>query len=217
MYRIINNSPVLEDNIYCYKGVCNHYITRELPIDTEYILQYKFTLIFDVAQKFYNNYQITDNSCIYRTTIKKGSKALFIDPISFIPQEMEILIPNNSLVIKNNKEIEDYYNNIKYSICSAPNKFKSIDIIIYNNLPPYLLPDLPQITTDISNFSNFSIVTANINGLLSCNSDDKIHKLIKYKPNIVCIQESHKKFQLFMKENGYNLSITNIKFNESNQ
>ena len=187
--RIINNSPVLEDNIYCYKGAGNHYITQELPIDTEDILQYKFneqtsfTLIFDVAQKFYNNYQITDNS----------------------------------LVIKNNKEIEDCYNNIKYSICSAPNKFKSIDIIIYNNLPPYLLPYLQQITTDISNFSNFSIVTANINGLLSCNSDDKIHKLIKYKPNIVCIQESHKKFQLFMKENGYNLSITNIKFNESNQ
>ena len=231
--RIINNSPALEYNIYCYRGASKHYIYNDTSVEidenNEDIYKFKeqtsFTLDFFIAYRFYNSLNIdssTSNpSCIYRTTILKGSKALFINKYSAVNNEMEILIPTNTYVIKNTKRIETSYNNItnKYDICSNSSiKFNSLDIIIYNNNPRDDNVDDIQLEIDPIIDDNFSIVTANIFNLGLCSNTDKIeklvNKLIKYKPTIVCIQESNDNIQHYMDKNGYTLTATN--YNGSN-
>jgi hypothetical protein len=231
--RIINNSPELEYNIYCYRGASKHYIYNDSSFEideNEDIYKFKeqtsFTLDFFIAYKFYNSLSIdlsssSNPSCIYRTTILKGSKALFISKCSAVNNEMEILIPTNTYVIKNTKRIETSYNNItnKYDICSNSSiKFNSLDIIIYNNNPRDDNIDDIQLEIDPIIDDNFSIVTANIFNLGLCSNPDKIeklvNKLIKYEPTIVCIQESNDNIQHYMDKNGYTLTATN--YNGSN-
>jgi hypothetical protein len=230
--RIINNSPELEYNIYCYRGASKHYIYNDSSFEideNEDIYKFKeqtsFTLDFFIAYRFYNSLNIdssTSNpSCIYRTTILKGSKALFISECSAVNNEMEILIPTNTYVIKNTKKIETSYNNItnKYDICSNSSiKFNSLDIIIYNNNPRDDNVDDIQLEIDPIIDDNFSIVTANIFNLGLCSNPDKIeklvNKLIKYEPTIVCIQESNDMIESYMIDKEYTLKATN--YNDKN-
>jgi hypothetical protein len=138
--EIINKSPKLKTNIYCYRGASNHYINANNSssllitenIGYKFIDQTSFTLIFDRAKYFYSQGITTSNRCIYRTTIMEGSSALFIAPLSAKSNELEILLPSNSYVLRTDKDIEDSYNNSKniYDICSNKNKFKSLDIIV---------------------------------------------------------------------------------------
>ena len=222
--RIINNSPPLENNIYCYRGASKHYINDNISESITSDMVYKFneqtsfTLIFDVAYKFYMQ-GMGDNSerCIYRTTLMKGSKALFIAPLSTISNEIEILIPSNSVALTNSKKIEDNYNNAKnkFDICSSKQIFKSLDLIIttteYTSISSSHVLDTIEI-----NDENFSIVTANINELSTnniVNSKTKINelikKIIKNRPKLVCIQESNDVFKNHMSNNKYKLIASN--------
>lgn len=185
--RIINNSPELKHNIYCYRGSSTNYINNdtieEFEMDNE-IIQYKFneqtsfTLDFNIAYSLFYGHQ--KSSCIYRTTIKKGSRALFISPLAAIKDELEVIIPSNSYAIKNNKPIERCYNNIsnKYSICCGKLEFNSLDIVIFNK--QVIIHDKSPIlpTTIEINDNKFSFVTANINNLTFINDTNKINKLI---------------------------------------
>ena len=214
--RIILNSKELDDNIYCYRGVSNHYIN---VAGYTFCHQTSFTFSYDIAYKFHNN-DLNENKCIYRTTILKGSKALFLAPISANKEELEILIPSNStgtfiFNIDENGNINkaiDSYNNYKnkYSICSNnKNVFKSIDLII---LTPTTYTDKFEINNDmtlddtITDKDTLSIVTVNIN---EKNNIDIIDKIIKNEPKIICIQESNQDLNINMDLNDYELIISN--------
>jgi hypothetical protein len=202
--NIINNSPELEDDIYCYRGVSKHYIDSKKGYKLNE--HTSFSLSFFSAYDFYKSTKPDSNPCMYRTTILKGSKALFVQSLTNL-DEMEIIVPANSIILSNDKEIEDYYNNInnRYDICSSNSiKFKSLDLIIKND----------GIVSIINN-KRISIVTANIHKLSDCNSNnDKIKKLIdkliSNNPDIICIQESKKDiFNKHMISKGYILIASN--------
>jgi hypothetical protein len=214
--KIIYASPPLKHDIYCYRGVQNHYIDTAGYIFNE---PTSFTFAYYIASRFSSNAANRDTGCIYRTTITKNSKALFIAPISSMPDEVEILIPSRACLIFNYDQITgqvhkpvDSVNNFnnKYALCSNTN-FKSLDIIISTSSDiSYHFKNPPQVPhTEINIYSDFSIVTANIFELKKCNNDIKKQQLIirltKNNPLIICLQESTYDFKLLMEHNKYEL------------
>ena len=144
---IIRNAPELRNNIYCYRGSLIHYIdnTGARPITDSNMILFKsdrinsFTFNFDIAKDFammnpYINPATPDTAVIYRTTILKGCRVLFLTPLSFFPNEIEILVPANSNFLYNQNNLPKLsYNNInkKYGICSKDeNKYRSMDVCI---------------------------------------------------------------------------------------
>lgn len=222
--RIINNSPELKHDIYCYRGTSDYInINNGYDISSSLInpnSQYKFndqtsfSLSFTVA-KYFTDILPEDKRCIYRTTIMKGSKALYIAPLAKFENELEILMPSNSVALTNDKNIEYNYNNAKnkYDICSI-NKFRSIDIITKNidleELREVIEPR-EEVVTITDNHDKFSIVTANIDALTESSDkiDNLISKLIQNNPKIVCIQESNTDINSIMKKSGYSLIANN--------
>ena len=144
---IIRAAPELKYDIYCYRGSLIHYIdsSGSAPITDSDMILFKtdricsFTFNFDVAKNFANmnpciNDSTPDTAVIYRTTILKGCKVLFLTPLSYFTNEIEILLPGNCVYLYNQNNLPQIsYNNInkKYGICSKDqNKYRSMDVCI---------------------------------------------------------------------------------------
>ena len=117
----------LEDNIYCYKCVTNR---NKFKKNINYITY--FNILFNDAYQEYTSAPAdSSDKYIYRITIMKGSKVLFY--------EKYIIISSNSYVFFNDNDGDKYIdksNNISlsYDIYSNQEKFRSIDVIIRNNI-----------------------------------------------------------------------------------
>jgi hypothetical protein len=116
----------LEDNIYCYKCVTN---ANKLKDHINHITY--FNIFFADAYEYYINNPDSSDKYIYRITIMKGSKVLFYDKY--------IIISSNSYVFFNDNDENKFIiqsNNINLPYDIYPNKstFKSIDVIIRNNI-----------------------------------------------------------------------------------
>ena len=93
------------------------------------------TFNFDVSKSFYNKYK-GDKSAIYKTSIKKGCRALLIAPLSMFFHEFEILTPQYTTIAYIPESVDERIseittNNIKkqYGIC-IKQEFKAYSHII---------------------------------------------------------------------------------------
>jgi hypothetical protein len=159
---IILEAPIVKETIHGFRGVSTHYV-RESEVDAKrnkYISIIKKTLTesadstslnsleyftsnktssmtfnFDVSNSFYNKYR-GDKSAIYKTSIKKGCRALLIAPLSMFFHEFEILTPQYTTIAYIPESVDKTIseittNNIKkqYGICTKQ-EFKTYSHII---------------------------------------------------------------------------------------
>jgi len=121
------NSISLEDNIYCYKCFTN---ANKLKDHINHITY--FNIFFaDAYQEYTRTPDDSSDKYIYRITIMKGSKVLFYDKY--------IIISSNSYVFFNDNDGDKFINqsnniNLPYDIYPNKSTFKSIDVIIRNNI-----------------------------------------------------------------------------------
>jgi len=152
--NIIAKAPKTTDYIYCYRGVNRHYILDgEQSIihlgDGKRVCSYinkrfsSFTLDFKIAHKYHKD-PPTGTNCIYKILVSPNCKILFLPPLSLYPDEIEFLVPPDSIYLYNldssNNELTPYTatNNLynKYGICSFKNngyiynEFKSFDVVL---------------------------------------------------------------------------------------
>jgi hypothetical protein len=139
---------------YCYRGVNRHYILDgEQSIihlgDGKCVCSYinkrfsSFTLDIKIAHKYHKD-PPTGTNCIYKILVSPNCKILFLPPLSLYPDEIEFLVPPDSIYLYNldssNNELTPYTatNNLynKYGICSFKNngyiynEFKSFDVVL---------------------------------------------------------------------------------------
>jgi len=151
--EIILNTPLLTDNIYCYRGSSVHYIKhndgdfsdQHIKINKnapEMFLSSRlasYSLNFDKSYEYLMKSNEPHKRCMYRTVITAGTPVLFIPTISDAPDELEILTPINCLIAYRKYENgsaepfeQNSFNNRhkKYGLCSTE-EFNSADIVIY--------------------------------------------------------------------------------------
>ena len=151
---IIIKAPPVEEEIYCYRGVSDHYIKNGVGSDIITIENENynmrpfkssrlssFSLDFNASKEFYNICGSNKpNKCLYRITILPHCRVLYVAPLSVYKYEIEILAPSNSTFYYNfdtstgvDLNTSMCYNNIekKYGICSKDdNSFKSFDSVL---------------------------------------------------------------------------------------
>ena len=140
--HLILSSPELEDDLYCYRGVSNHYIHggNSAPSSSNIFVSTRlssFSLNFDKSYEYYNS-EPDPNKCIYKTIIKKGVNVLFIPKLSLATDEIEILTPLDTLIIYETNDsgvsmpLYTCYNNRhkKYGICSFNDEFNCAYVLI---------------------------------------------------------------------------------------
>ena len=138
---IILKAPPTDDDLYCYRGVSNHYIHSYTPeLTSNIFISTRFSSFSFNFKKSYEYYEPIkdDNKCMYKTVIKKGVNVLFLAKISLALDELEILTPLNSIFIYEKQEnkqdvpLRIAYNNRdnKYGICSFNNQFNCANVII---------------------------------------------------------------------------------------
>jgi hypothetical protein len=150
---IILKTPILENDIYCYRGSSVHYIKHNdadfnedhIRINKTYANMFlssrlsSYSLNFDKSYHYLMKSDEPHKRCMYRTVITKDTPVLFIPSISDAPDELEILTPINCLIAYRkyeNGQAEPFekhsFNNRhkKYALCSTE-EFNSADIIIY--------------------------------------------------------------------------------------
>lgn len=153
--NIIIHAPVVENEIYCYRGSTSHYITGgdinatgTIQLNrTEVMRSYQstrlgsFSLDFNVSKRFIDT---ADNQtkCIYRTTFMTGSRVLYVAPLSMYGEEVEFISPVNTILLYKSNSADTLpattsYNNITkpYGICSKE-PFNSYDIILFATPQP---------------------------------------------------------------------------------
>lgn len=143
--HLILSSPVLNDDLFCYRGVANHYIhggSASSSISNIFVSTRlsSFSFNFDKSYEYYNSSDNTNNTnkCIYKTIIKKGVNVLFIPKLSLATDEIEILTPLNTLIVYektasgNPMPLYTCYNNRhkKYGICSFCDDFNCAYVLI---------------------------------------------------------------------------------------
>jgi hypothetical protein len=151
--NIILKAPILENDIYCYRGSSVHYIRHnDSDFDENHNRKHKtyanmflssrlssYSLNFDKSYHYLMKSDEPLKRCMYRTVITKDTPVLFIPSISDAPDELEILTPINCLIAYRkyeNGQAEPFekhsFNNRhkKYALCSTE-EFNSADIIIY--------------------------------------------------------------------------------------
>lgn len=158
--NIIILAPTIDKEIYCYRGADRHVIENQHSTQPPYssLQCYQtsritsFSISFDCAKNFYYSEGSTDyttvspEACIYRTTIMRGAKMLFIEQLTTCQTEYEFITPSNTVIIDPynlrlptlNQYIANHSTNIKYN--NIDNRFgisgklydqiQSIDIII---------------------------------------------------------------------------------------
>jgi hypothetical protein len=163
LYNIIVDAPVCEEDLYFYRGITNHYIkdgpehglTALSSPDTVGIFKNtrfsSFTLDFKIAHKYHNSEpEPRINNCIYRINVKSGCKILYLPQLSLHMEEIEFLVPPDSVYIyktesggiefKPVESTNNLYN--PYGICSKKDNsiyeyasFMSCDVTL--NCTPY--------------------------------------------------------------------------------
>ena len=136
--NIVLNAPKLEYDLFCYRGVKNHYIRGTKDIYFISTRLSSFSLNFEKSYGYYNKLE-GDQKCMYKTIISAGVNVLFIPKISFASDELEIITPINTIIIyekdEQNNEIPMKRNNNnrnnKFGICSPIEEaFNSTNVII---------------------------------------------------------------------------------------
>jgi len=163
LYNIILDAPVCEKDLYFYRGITNHYIkdgpehglTALSTRDTVGIFKNtrfsSFTLDFKIAHKYHNSEpEPRINNCLYRINVKSGCKILYLPQLSLHMEEIEFLVPPDSVYIYKTNDTgtefkpEESTNNLynKYGICSKKDNsiysyatFNSCDVTL--NCTPY--------------------------------------------------------------------------------
>jgi hypothetical protein len=173
--NIIQRAPKPKKPIYCYRGVSDINIKQKIHEFNKKEFSLKcyctsnissFTLDYNTAYYFYTEYtndvtRVKPNACLYRTTIMPGCDMLFANALSLYPNEFEIIIASNSIILDGNgwndntpkirgnmrefqKHIHDNAKNIKYNnknneyglIGKPEDKLQTFDIIIIGNSSP---------------------------------------------------------------------------------
>jgi hypothetical protein len=168
--NIIIHAPVVENEIYCYRGSTSHYITggnitaagtirlneHEVMRSYQSTRLGSFSLDFNVSKRFIDT---ADNQtkCIYRTTFMTGSRVLYVAPLSMYGEEVEFISPVNTILLYKSNSVDTLpatisYNNItkQYGICSKV-PFNSYDIILFATPQPdagYRAQELAQNITN---------------------------------------------------------------------
>lgn len=139
---IILKAPITTSEIYCYRGVNNHYIHsyQEDPRSNIFISGRfsSFSLNFKKSYEYYEKIIDNPNKCIYKTVIKSGVNVLFLPKVSIASDELEILTPLNTVFIYEKTDdhvdipIRECHNNRdnKYGICSFETKFNCVNVLI---------------------------------------------------------------------------------------
>ncbi len=110
--NIILKAPILENDIYCYRGSSVHYIRHnDSDFDENHNRKHKtyanmflssrlssYSLNFDKSYHYLMKSDEPLKRCMYRTVITKDTPVLFIPSISDAPDELEILTPINCLI-----------------------------------------------------------------------------------------------------------------------
>jgi hypothetical protein len=197
---IIIEAPPVEEEIYCYRGVSDHYIKNGFGSDIITIENEKynmrpfkssrlssFSLDFNVSKEFYDICRNKPNKCLYRITILPHCRVLYVAPLSVYKNEIEILAPSNSTFYYNFNNSTDRdlntsmcYNNIKnkYGICSKDdNSFNSFDSVLALTPQPER-KDIDKCKEIISKtFSNFSTSFLTTSGSILSITQDTIGHL----------------------------------------
>ena len=182
--EIIMNSPPVEEEIYCYRGVSSHFITggsSSPPIrltDDSILIHsikshklYSFSLDFNVAYKFYNLGTKSDKA-LYRITILPQCRVLYVEQLTVYKGELEFIAPNNSIFYYNidnatNTELipSITYNNISKEdgICPTE-KFYSFDAVLAFTPQPTINEEMLNKAKEIAintakNFTNCYLIT----------------------------------------------------------
>jgi hypothetical protein len=165
--NVIINAPPIEEEIYCYRGVSDHYIMNGQPsepielsdnngktIYTHSIISNRlssFSLDFYTSYRFYNR-GLNPKSALYKIAILPQCRVLYVEQLSVCDGEFEFIAPSNSIFYykvddKGSDLVPLYcYNNIskKYGICSSRNAIRSFDSIL-------AFTPQPELTDDIKN------------------------------------------------------------------
>jgi hypothetical protein len=197
---IIIEAPPVEEEIYCYRGVSDHYIKNGVGSDIITIENENynmrpfkssrlssFSLDFNASKEFYNICGNKPNKCLYRITILPHCRVLYVAPLSVYKYEIEILAPSNSTFYYNfDKSTDDdlktsmCYNNIekKYGICSKnDNSFNSFDSVLALTPQPEQ-KDIDKCKEIVSKtFSNFSTSFLTTSGSILSITQDTIGHL----------------------------------------
>jgi hypothetical protein len=125
--EIFKKAPKTKEVMYVYRGVKDNYISKEVSKNKSkgFFVSNRFTstsLLLSSAITFIK----TPDSVLYEIKIEKGLPVIFLNGISFISNEFEILLPiNSTFYIDYALKIETYYNN-KNLICNENKNSKEI-------------------------------------------------------------------------------------------
>lgn len=173
--NIIINAPIAPSNIYCYRGANKHVIENQTAINDDNISLNcyqtsritSFSIAYTAAQNFYYSNgdtafdTVSNEACLYRTTIMQGANVLFIESITSCYGEFEIITPSNTVIVdpigfnirlststsllpRLNQYVIDHQQHIKYNNIDNRagisgkhyEKIQSIDIIVVGCPPP---------------------------------------------------------------------------------
>jgi hypothetical protein len=137
---IFRDAPKTDKEIYLYRGVSHNYIIKNIRNG---IKKYQYdnyrnnnflssSLFVDKAY----NYTHKKNKIIYRFTIKPGVPLIFLEGISLAKGDMEVLIPNNTILKINDvidKYLYDSYNTFTKDII-CPREYSDINIVDVINI-----------------------------------------------------------------------------------
>ncbi len=127
--EIFKKAPKTKEILYVYRGVNDNYISKEVSKNKSrgFFVSNRFTsttLFLASAINFIK----TQDSVLYEIKIEKGLPVIFLNGISFINQEFEVLLPiNSTFYIDYALKIENYYHN-KNLICNDSKNIKEIKI-----------------------------------------------------------------------------------------
>lgn len=127
--EIFKKAPKTKEILYVYRGVKDNYISKEVSKNKSrgFFVSNRFTsttLFLASAISFIK----TPDSVLYEIKIEKGLPVIFLNGISFISEEFEVLLPiNSTFYIDYALKIENYYYN-KNLICNDSKNIKEIKI-----------------------------------------------------------------------------------------
>lgn len=129
---IFKKAPILEKELYVYRGIEINYIYNSIISDKNHSYKNKYflstSLFIDKAHK----YTKPDNRIICRFKIEIGTPIIFVEGISLAKGDMEVIVPNNTVLVLSDINIKKYlYSNdnklTKDIIC--PREYSDYDII----------------------------------------------------------------------------------------
>ena len=103
LIRIINNSPPIPKEISVYRGTSTHYYPKKIGSLFTHVTFMSTTFNSQIVDKFSIN-----PCCIIEIKLKPGSHGLFLDPITSVKGEAEILLPPNLNFIIEDKKVIKY-------------------------------------------------------------------------------------------------------------